>query len=671
MTLRQETGRQDRLAFALALALTWTACAAFSEPGDEWLHGRDLGPLEATTAALLLSGQSGGELTGGALWSLLPPEGPGERPALALVVDVDGGGLLAERPAERLALGVYAYAVAPDGSVAASLSQGLVITDEPTLDELEVGGLRFFGRLHVEPGAYSLRVLVREAGSGKLLLRTLAVNLPAVGERDPWVLPPLVLESSSRWLLANQEGLDPIAALALSDGELSPSARPVLESGRATGLMLVTSGLEASRFGVRVFDGLGRLVAEPRLEVEEPWPAEPNAASFVRARLAALHLAAGVYGLAVSAGEGADAPTGVVTVTVRKEQRSPMRAQLEPGADASAAVDPAEQVATYQGALRMLARGEEAAAVDAVANLEREVATAAGMPGLVALREMEESTVRRLTDAASSCLVPAVMLHHRLARQYLEEGDGVLTDHAIEVATRLAGWGERGRDRRFTVDVLTSLASVVLEAAWVGTATELLEHARELTPDDPTILLGLGAILERTGSYREAMRVLQRLVEVAPSSAEGRLRLAVNTLRVKGLRRCQSLLEELAFSAPEWTASVAAQELGRAMLQSGELEAADRFLEQAVERHSDSGRLLILRAAVLDRRGRYASAGELLDRLQPQPEVTRALPRVQYTFWPPVCRPGVVAQLEEEARARLPDLERALAATLAPATAPS
>ena len=91
---------------------------------------RDLGAVEARTAALLLSGQSGGDLPGAILWCAEQDTDEEGRVPTHLYVELDGEALLYSASPGRAPVVVAAYAIDDQGVVVGSLAYGVIVEGE-------------------------------------------------------------------------------------------------------------------------------------------------------------------------------------------------------------------------------------------------------------------------------------------------------------------------------------------------------------------------------------------------------------------------------------------------------------------------------------------------------------------------------------------------------------
>ena len=229
-------------------------------------------PLERTllTAEEILGSEEGGSLPIAALAVPLPGG------ALPLLVEIEGPALLFGHQGPALEVEIYAYALDGAGSVRGFLTQRVNLDLEKVREALGAGGLKFYGDLALPPGAYTVRLLVRNAQSGARALRSLAVEVPAAGAdaaAAPFVSPPLFADAAGRWILAReQRGAEETAPPDpfLSGGSpFLPSVRPILAAGAEAPVTVFVSDLAAEQAQVRakVLDAAGREVAGGKLRI--------------------------------------------------------------------------------------------------------------------------------------------------------------------------------------------------------------------------------------------------------------------------------------------------------------------------------------------------------------------------------------------------------------------
>lgn len=127
----------------------------------------------------------------------LPFPTPGDRQSLGVLLQIPKEQVRWESP---LALEVYGYAVAVDGTVLDHLAQ-LVRVDPGLADpEGEAQGVSFYGTLQVPPGQYTIKLMVQEPASGSAGVQLIEVSVPAHDPRVGFLLPPIVIEDARRWI---------------------------------------------------------------------------------------------------------------------------------------------------------------------------------------------------------------------------------------------------------------------------------------------------------------------------------------------------------------------------------------------------------------------------------------------------------------------------------------
>jgi Flp pilus assembly protein TadD len=306
----------------------------------------------------------------------------------------------------------------------------------------------------------------------------------------------------------------------------------------------------------------------------------------------------------------------------------------------------------YLAALRQLAGGERAAAVQALAELERAVVAAESLPGVTDLHRQVLDLARRLSRGDGARLRPILWLHSSVARSYVSGRDQILRHAARQLVADLADlmWHRASTpaDRVLAEQTMIALGFALLDTGKKEAATALFYRALRLDGDHPTALLAIGAIHERQGRNAQAARFLGRLVEAHPDHAEGRLRLAVNLERTGDSESAREHLRSLVGGpAPEWIRSVAVQQLARSLVADGRAEEAEATLRSAVAELPSDHTLRIQLAWVVDLRGRPSESGRLVEAIEPDHAQPKDAPRWRYARWPAFDRGAVARQLAE------------------------
>jgi VWFA-related protein len=183
----------------------------------------------------------------------VPFAGDGGVAQVPVLLEIPGSALVAGDRAEKLNLEIYAYAVDAAGRLHDFFVRSLSADLAQNREKLAAGGLRYYGQLRLAPGAYRLRTLVRNASTGKMGFSVTRLSVPAFAANEPFLLPPVFLESSEGWLAVMGPGkTEPGATLAVANpfatlpGEgLAPSALARVPAGRASYVCIVAYHFDA------------------------------------------------------------------------------------------------------------------------------------------------------------------------------------------------------------------------------------------------------------------------------------------------------------------------------------------------------------------------------------------------------------------------------------------
>ncbi|MCD4748872.1 MAG: hypothetical protein K8R59_05800, partial [Thermoanaerobaculales bacterium] len=500
-------------------------------PGERtWLNAVDIGALEARSSALLLSGQKGGGVEGVLQWTVSPHNGEGPSRDVPFLVEVEGAALLASHEAGRIPLGIYAYVMTLDGKLVAHRAQGLVLDPGRWARHLLVGGLRFFGRLQLQPGMYSLRVMVRNHRTNDYFLTWTEIRIPEPAGEKLALLPPIFWDPSTIWVTALQHDLGEKGAMdAFSGGHLVPAGMAVLPEGKGADFLLVISGAGgvAPQVSARIVDEVGRTVSEPELRLSEDPISVGGMSRYRHATMEAVDLPPGNYKLVVQV-ETPDEQRALravpMMVTAGDQPLAWVQANAAPDIVPKRTISPEEQITKrkiirreYLAALGLLADGDALKAGRAVADLERRVLAAGKGPLVMALRSIEQGESLKLARKDPLALMPVIDLHRRLYRTYKVRHENRLATHAWMITADLAEVASKYQPKAipaaFAEQTLVGLASDLVQSSGMASAQTLLDRCLRITPSYEAALLALGAAHERLGVYDEAARALRHLIK--------------------------------------------------------------------------------------------------------------------------------------------------------------
>lgn len=662
---------------AATLAMVCGPLFAASTSQEGGLVPRRAGGVPVETAALIMSGQDGGDIP---LEGLAVPLGPGAGGATQVLVVVEAAGeaLLADHAGGPLPFEVFVYAVKEDGALGGTLVQSFEIELDLLGERLRQSGVKFVGDLSLTPGRYKLRAMVRCPESGKLGLRGLPVVVP---EDAPGTVPPLVFaKAEGAWIVARETGPG-----ASPTPLPAPAARPVLALGEETALRLPPppSGGAGSRLAVTLGDEEAgeyeleaRLAEGPRGDdfdlaeatfVTDGVPTGPyrlraafaeRAASEAAEPAARFEPAAGferAVGFGPAAGfELATLPVVVIERPAEGVARPawPSLGRLResavrtvPGDSPGDGLDASQRELRRRlgEVLRALAAGDDRQARALMWDLAS--ASLSGAKGTSAedLDRAEAHGFRAVAEARPTGLGPIMMLYDWLYRRGLETNDRPVFTHArttlLKVVNLFLKASNGGPEAaRQAAQLLTSLGGVVREAGLLEFSEELFLRAVALEANEAT-LLSLAVNDEMVGDHEAAAVHLKDLLKLDQDHGEARLRLAVNLARAGKKKAAVQNFERLidgkgSARHDAWVLSLAYQELAKLHMADGRVETAGEVLGKGSERLPQDEKIYLLLAFVHDAQAQPEAGLRVLSRLDLPRPAGEGSPRHRYALWP-------------------------------------
>jgi VWFA-related protein len=163
-----------------------------------------------------------------------------------IIVEAGGRSLLSGEKGKKLDIEIYAYASDQKGQMRSFFNRRLALdlSKGKGREAMEEGGIKYYGHFDLEPGTYQVRVLVRNAVTGRTGVQSVAVTVPTYAEAQPILLPPFFIEERQKWLLVReQSGGDlkgsVVYPFTVAGEPYVPAARPVLRGEKTARLCLV------------------------------------------------------------------------------------------------------------------------------------------------------------------------------------------------------------------------------------------------------------------------------------------------------------------------------------------------------------------------------------------------------------------------------------------------
>ncbi|HSO23776.1 MAG TPA: tetratricopeptide repeat protein [Chondromyces sp.] len=627
----------------------------------------ELAGVDAGAAALLMSGQSGGQVEGAVIWTPMAAADATGRTPVMVVVEIDGRGLVEGSVRLPVPIEIYGYLLDGSGNALQHIAEGLLVDGCRQVRAVRDGGLRFVGVVPAPAGRSSLRIIVRNRETRSFFLARQDLEVPG-GEPAAFFLgPPLVASAGGRWVATGEILSDPAAARPQVPGiESWPSGRPVWRSREPLELVLdLTVPGGEPQLKAQLTDSAGMLLSDPELQLG-PEAGSAAGVVFRLATLSAPDVPPGEYRLTVVLVDSDRGETFSRSLPVVIHDVEGLDAWIDPRAPRTAKPPRPERAAAgpsvglpdaglregYLDALRQWSRDDKVSARRRLAELER---PPPGVDPAKRWRQLfteERLAILALAKDRPETILAVAMLHRDMHAWYMTRRETDLAEHSWQMSAMLARVAPSldglqpppGFSECLLVDLATQLAR---SGQWRG-ARSALEAAVEVAPDSAPAQLGLGALLERTGDPKAAAEELQKLVRAHPENLEGRLRLGVNRARLGDVNEARELFRSLLDPSTRlWIRTLAYQELARLLISSGRADEAAELMRAAVGAIPENQRLRILESYALEAAGRSRESAAAAERLGVEMAQQSTSPRYRYSRWPELEEERVRAVLGE------------------------
>lgn len=160
-----------------------------------------------------------------------------------VVLEVGGKELLDGQTDKLMDAEIYAYASDAHGEMRDFFTQIVRVDVSRARRILETTGLKYYGHLDLPPGDYRIRVLVRNAQTGRTGVESLPLKVPAYTAAQPYLLPPLFMTAQDGWMMVREreaeQGTSVVYPFTVKGEPYVPAARPVLSAGSLSNLCIV------------------------------------------------------------------------------------------------------------------------------------------------------------------------------------------------------------------------------------------------------------------------------------------------------------------------------------------------------------------------------------------------------------------------------------------------
>ncbi len=161
-----------------------------------------------------------------------------------VVLEIGGGSLLAGQQNKFLDTEIYAYASDVHGEMRDFFTQVVRVDLGKARRILEQTGLKYYGHLDLPPGEYRIRVLVRNAATGRTGVESLPLTVPAYAADQPYLLPPLFMAAQDGWMMVRERapessGQSVVYPFTVKGEPYVPAVHPVMPASSRADLCLV------------------------------------------------------------------------------------------------------------------------------------------------------------------------------------------------------------------------------------------------------------------------------------------------------------------------------------------------------------------------------------------------------------------------------------------------
>jgi hypothetical protein len=160
-----------------------------------------------------------------------------------VVLEIGGQSLLAGQDGDFHDAEIYAYASDAQGEMRDFFTQVVRVDLARARRILQQTGLKYYGHLDLPPGEYRVRLLVRNAHTGRTGVEAVALTVPAYAKAQPYLLPPLFMGAQDGWMMirerTDEAGPNVVYPFTVKGEPYVPAAHPVVPASGRADLLLV------------------------------------------------------------------------------------------------------------------------------------------------------------------------------------------------------------------------------------------------------------------------------------------------------------------------------------------------------------------------------------------------------------------------------------------------
>ena len=162
-----------------------------------------------------------------------------------VIVELGGRALLDAHSGDTLTVEFYTYVTDHQNQMKDFFTQLVTLDLTGRREAVAATGLKYYGHVNLGPGSYLLRVLARNAVSGRTAVRTVPLEVPEYSSQEALLLPPFFIEDPGSWFLVREQSssnayqASRVYPFTVNGEPYIPAAHPALRPGAAVDLCLV------------------------------------------------------------------------------------------------------------------------------------------------------------------------------------------------------------------------------------------------------------------------------------------------------------------------------------------------------------------------------------------------------------------------------------------------